>query len=142
MTHNFTVDIEQTEGLRGKTQPRGVEQGLNFSVPPAFGGPGGEWTPEHFFAAGINTCIMATFLSIAQNSKFDVRGYRASATARMESTPEGLRMTQVELKPEVTVGTEEDKERALRMLEKAESMCPISNSTTAKIIFQPVATIA
>lgn len=141
MTHNFTVDVERTEGLQGKAQPRGVAGELNFSVPPAFGGPGGEWTPEHFFAAGINSCIMATFLSIAQNSKFDVRGYRSSATARMENTPDGLRMTLVELKPEVTVGTEDDRDRALRMLEKAESMCPISNSTTAKIVFQPTATV-
>ena len=34
---------------------------------------------------------------------------------------------------DTTVNTEADKDRALRMVEKAEKMCPISNSTTATV---------
>jgi organic hydroperoxide reductase OsmC/OhrA len=137
MRHTFTVDIQWNEGLQGKAQPRGVADELNFSVPAAFGGPGGEWTPEHFFAASINSCILATFLTIAANSKLAFSSYRASAKATMEQTPEGLRMTEIELVPEVAVKTEDDKERALRLLEKSEAMCPISNSVTSKITFSP-----
>ena len=69
MSHRFTVEIEWQQGLQGKAAARGVPHAVPFAVPAEFGGPGGQWTPEHFLAAGVNTCIMATFLSIAQASK-------------------------------------------------------------------------
>ena len=65
MPHRFTVTLQWQGGLAGNATPRGVPNAVSFSVPPEFGGPGGTWTPEHFFAAGVNTCIMATFLTIA-----------------------------------------------------------------------------
>jgi organic hydroperoxide reductase OsmC/OhrA len=142
MSHRFSVDIQWKEGLRGESTPRGVPATVAFSVPPAFGGPGGEWTPEHFYAAGIATCIMATFLSIARNSKLALTAYTAAATATMEETPQGLRMSRVEIEPRIVVASEADRDRALRLIQKAEAMCPISHSTTAKVTVTAAVEIA
>ena len=137
MSHRFTVEVEWQKGLEGKAAPRGVSAEVAFAVPAEFGGPGGEWTPEHFFAAGINTCIMATFLGIAQGSKLPLASYSSEATATLEKTPAGLRMTEVEIRPRITVKNEADRDRALRLIEKAETLCPISHSVTAKVTLSP-----
>ncbi len=126
--NSFEVAVRWKEGLRGEATPQGVASPVPFSVPKEFGGPGGEWTPEHFFASAVGTCVMATFLSIAQMSKLAIAGYESSVSCTMEKGPEGLRITSVSLSPRITVTTEKDVERAQRMIEKAEKMCPISNS--------------
>ncbi len=138
--HSFDVDIRWKEGLRGEATARGATHSVPFSVPREFGGPGGEWTPEHFFASAVGTCVMATFLSIAQMSKLTIAGYESSASCTMEKGPDGLRITKVKLSPRILVTTEKDVERAQRMIEKAEKMCPISNSVKATVSLE--ATVA
>ena len=46
-------------------------------------------------------------------------------------------MSKVELFPVVEVYEEKDKERALRILEKAEKACLISNSVKSEVHMQP-----
>jgi organic hydroperoxide reductase OsmC/OhrA len=142
MSHVFEVQVSWREGLRGEAAATGVDQKVPFSVPAEFGGPGGEWTPEHFFTAGINCCVMATFLSISQLSKLAIVSYEAKATARMEKTEGGLLMTRVELRPRIGVASDKDRERALRMIEKAEKMCPISNSVKAVVSLEATVEVA
>lgn len=134
--HTFEVVTRWKEGLRGEAAAQGVAQPVPFSVPKEFGGPGGEWTPEHFFASAIGTCVMATFLSIAQMSKLAIVGYESKASCSMEKGPEGLRITSVNLSPRIIVASEKDVERAQRMIEKAEKMCPISNSVKSAVTVQ------
>lgn len=136
MSHSFEVGVRWNEGLRGEAAPQGVAHVVAFSVPKEFGGPGGEWTPEHFFASSIGTCVLATFLSIAQMSKLAISGYESKVSCTMEKTPEGLRITSVSLAPRIFVAAEKDIERAQRLIEKAESMCPISNSVKPKVTMQ------
>jgi len=133
MAHTYTVDVTTTEGLQGESVPRDVERSVPFAAPPEFGGPGGRWTPEHFLAAAVNSCVALTFLSAAQQSKLTVASYESSATATMDKTADGLRITTVELRPRIKVTSESDRERAEKMIRKAESFCPISNSLTAEV---------
>ena len=136
MSHSFEINVHFKEGLRGEVTPEGVPYVVPFSVPREFGGPGGEWTPEHFFAASLGTCVMATFLSIAQASKLPIAGYESRVTCTMDKVDGGLRMTAVALAPRILVKEEKDRERAQRMIEKAEKMCPISNSVKAAVTLQ------
>jgi organic hydroperoxide reductase OsmC/OhrA len=43
-------------------------------------------------------------------------------------------ISEVTLKPKVVINQEKDKERALRIVEKAENACLISNSVKSKLI--------
>ena len=128
MPHPFEVHVRWKDGFRGEATPEGVSHGVPFSVPKEFGGPGGEWTPEHFLASAVGTCIMATFLSIAQMSKLAIAAYESRASCAMEKAEGGYRITSVTVAPRIKVSSEKDRERAQRMIEKAEKMCPISNS--------------
>ena len=80
---------------------------------------------------------MTTFLAIAENSKLPFLSYASTAEGRLEKTAEGYRMTEILIKPRVTVPGEEHIERALRVLEKAEKHCLISNSMKTVVRIQP-----
>lgn len=136
MSHAFEVEARWKESFRGEATPGGVPVTVPFSVPREFGGPGGEWTPEHFLAAAVNTCVMATFLSIAKASKLEIAGYVSRATCTMDKADGGFRITGVTLGPVISVKSEKDRERAARMIEKAEKMCPISNSLKPPVTMQ------
>ena len=136
MAHSFDVSVRWQEGFRGEAQPGGVAQALPWSVPKEFGGAGATWTPEHFLAAAVGSCVQATFLTMAQLSKLQVGGYDSKATATMDKTPEGFRITSVTLAVSVRVPNAADRERAQRLLEKAEKACPISNAVKCGVTFQ------
>jgi|RhiMethySRZTD1v2_1073278.scaffolds.fasta_scaffold75152_2 organic hydroperoxide reductase OsmC/OhrA len=142
MSHIFEVETRWTEGFRGEATPAGVARAVPFAVPKEFGGPGGEWTPEHFLATAVNSCVLATFLSIAQMSKLPIAGYESRASCTMEKGPEGLRITSVKLSPRILVTAEKDVERARRMIEKAENLCPISNSLKPGVALEATVEVA
>jgi organic hydroperoxide reductase OsmC/OhrA len=135
MSQSFEVGVRWTEGLRGEALPDDVPGGVPFSVPREFGGPGGEWTPEHFLASAVGSCVLATFLSIARLSKLEVAGYESRASCAIEKAPEGFRLSGVRLEVKITVSAEKDVERAERLIEKAEKMCPISNGLKTPVAF-------
>lgn len=140
MAHTFDVGVRWQEGFRGEAQPGGVAQPLGWSVPKDFGGPGGTWTPEHFLAAAVGSCVQATFLTMAQMSKLQISGYDSRATATMDKTPEGFRITSVALEVTVRVPNAADRERAQRLIDKAEKVCPISNAVKCGVTFQAAVT--
>ena len=46
-------------------------------------------------------------------------------------------MTEVLIRPTLTIWDEKDTARAMRVLQKTESACLISNSITAKVVMTP-----
>ena len=50
-------------------------------------------------------------------------------------------MTEVVLNPTLVITKEEDKEKALRVLDKSEKACLISNSINSKVSLNPIVTV-
>ena len=128
MAHTFDVGVRWKEELRGEIEATSVPGPIPFAVPKEFGGPGDAWSPEHLLSSAVASCVLATFLSIAKASKLEIRGYDSTASTTMDKVEGAFRITAVALDVRVTVASEKDRDRAARMLEKAEKMCPISNS--------------
>jgi organic hydroperoxide reductase OsmC/OhrA len=111
---------------------------IPVSSPPEFGGPGGYWTPEHLCTAGVNGCFAVTFLAMARMSNLELVSFSSLATSKLERVEGcGLQITEIVLKPNLVVRQESDLDRALRILEKAERGCLISNSMKATIRLEP-----
>ncbi len=111
--------------------------GLLVSAPPEFSDDPGPWTPEHLLVAATASCLMTTFLAIAESSRLPVVAYRSQAFGRLEKVPgEGYRFTEITVTPEVSVAAE-DLERAQKILAKAEKGCFISNSLRTTVQVEP-----
>ena len=85
---------------------------------------------------------MTTFLSIAENSKLDFKKFTSKAYGKLEIVDGKYIMSEIRLIPCLTILKEEDMEKALRVLNKSEAACLISNSVKSKIIFEPEIKVA
>jgi len=106
---------------------------IHFSAPPEFGGEPGVWTPEHFLLAAVASCYVATFQGVARNSKLDFQGIEVSVEGVIEKDSGGLRFTKLTLAPTLIIFDEEERARALRLLEKSEKVCLIARSLSSEI---------
>ncbi len=115
----------------------GAPRLINFSAPPEFGGEPGFWTPEHFLLAAVATCFVATFRAVANASKLDFQGIEVATDGVIEKESGGFRFTKVSLKPIAIIFAEQERERAQRLLEKAEKLCLVSRSLSCTIELEP-----
>lgn len=140
--HFYSTDIAWTGERQGDLTAPELPL-VRIDAPPEFRGHEGVWTPEHLFVGAINSCFMTTFLAIAENSKLDFVNFESKATGKLENHDDnGLMMTLVVLRPRLTISNARDEERAVRILQKAERHCLISNSVKTHIRLEPVIRIA
>lgn len=110
---------------------------IEVATPPEFPkGIPGIWSPEHLFTAAVSSCLMTTFLSIAENSKLEFISYQCNSKGKLDQVDGKYLMTEVILEPTVTIPYEKDRERAERVMTKAEAACLISNSIKSKVTMQ------
>ncbi|MFZ1205190.1 MAG: OsmC family protein [Candidatus Acidiferrales bacterium] len=100
------------------------------------------WTPEHFFVASVVTCYVSTFSGMSEASKFGFVSLEVDAEGVLEKTAEGLRFTEVKLRPALKIAREEDRERGNRLLEKAERSCLIARSISSRVTLEPAIEVA
>lgn len=141
-SYSFKVDAHWSGGRRGFVKGDAEAPGIDFSAPPQFQGEGGFWTPEHFLAAAAASCFVTTFRAISDISRFDPAGLEVSAEAIVEKGDGGFQFTRVILTPLLTVSREEDQERGMRLLEKAERSCLVSRSLKGQIFMEPRVRVA
>ncbi len=143
--HFYHVDIAWSSDRKGMMCSPELNAALEnkgscieVATPPQFPkGMPGIWSPEHLFTAAVSSCLMTTFLSIAENSKLEFQSFQCSSEGKLDQMDGKFMMTEVLLKPIVVINNEKDRDRALRVLQKSESNCLISNSVKAKVVMQP-----
>ncbi len=135
---NYQVNVNWKKDHRGIVSSPVLQSKIDVATPPEFpGGIAGVWSPEHLLVAAVNGCLLTTFLAIAENSKFEYMNFESSANGKLEKVDGKYMITEITLSPIVSISDAEDKEKAKRILQKAEDACIISNSIKSKIIFQP-----
>jgi organic hydroperoxide reductase OsmC/OhrA len=116
---------------------------IEVATPPEFPkGIPGIWSPEHLFTAAVSSCLMTTFLSIAENSKLAFLNFSCRSRGRLEQIYGKFMISEIILEPTVTIANEKDRERAERVLQKSEAACLISNSVKSKVTMIPQVVIA
>ncbi|MDZ4714619.1 MAG: OsmC family protein [Cytophagales bacterium] len=148
--HIYNVDVAWSKDRQGimcspelKMSTDSLSGCIEVATPPEFPkGIPGIWSPEHLFTAAVSSCLMTTFLSIAENSKLDFVSFRCASSGKLEQVDGKFLMTEVNLHPEVVVREEKDLDRALRVLQKSEANCLISNSIKARVVMHPVVSVA
>jgi peroxiredoxin-like protein len=132
-THTYNLSVKWREGRTGLFSSPEVPD-LPVATPPQF--PKGVpdiWSPEHLLVGALSSCLMTTFLAIAENSNLQFASFDCDAEGKLEKVDGKFMMSEVTLKPRVVIKQEKDRERAVRIVEKAENACLISNSVKSKI---------
>ena len=143
-THSYNVNISWTQDRKGmmcspelhKTETN-ESNCIEVATPPEF--PGGMphiWSPEHLFTAAVSSCLMTTFLAIAENSKLEFISFKCNSKGILDKIDGKFVISEVLLFPEVIIMDESQRERCERIIEKSEKACLISNSITSKITME------
>ncbi|CAN5419652.1 hypothetical protein BH10BAC3_BH10BAC3_28220 [soil metagenome] len=136
--HHYNVKVNYEKDRKGLMSSPVLDTAIEVATPPEFAkGMQGIWSPEHLLVAAVNSCLMTTFLAIAENSKFSFVKFESNADGKLEIVDGKYMMTEIVLSPDLVIHSETDRERAMKILQKSEAACLISNSIKSKIIFQP-----
>ncbi len=135
---HYNVNINWENNRKGLMSSPVLESTIEVATPPEFAkGMEGIWSPEHLLVAAVNSCLMTTFLAVAENSKLNFVNFESNADGKLEKVEGKYMMSEIVLAPVLTIQNEAEKERAIRVLEKSEAACLISNSIKSKIVFKP-----
>ncbi len=140
-TFYYDTKVEWKEGRSGDLTSAGFPD-IKVATPPEFNGVSGIWTPEHLFVSSVNICLMTTFLAIAENFHLTFLNYACEGRGKLERVEGKFMISEIELNPKITVDSERERKKALRVIEKSENACLISNSIKTKVILNPEVVIS
>ncbi|MEI6311935.1 MAG: OsmC family protein [Bacteroidota bacterium] len=132
--HFYPVEIKWESQRKGTLRSIDVNNSFEVATPPQFpGGMPGIWSPEHLLTAAVASCYMTTFLSIAEKSRLNYSSFSCKGNGKLEMSDGVLLMTEIVLYAELQIADAADKDKAEKILEKAEIHCLISNSIKSKV---------
>jgi organic hydroperoxide reductase OsmC/OhrA len=136
-THEYRIRANSTVVRSGFAIAEGIEPSIAFSAPPEFKGVTGHWTPEHFFVTAVASCYVSTFSGIAFNSNFGFFSLEVEAVGTLAQDKSGWRFGEVVLRPRLTIGSEEHREKGIRLLHKAKENCLVGKSINCPVVLEP-----
>ena len=110
--------------------------------PPEFKGEPDIWAPEELLVGSLNTCMMLTFLTLAQARGLTPVGYESEAEGLLENVEGKYHITEVTVRPRVTRKSETELEPARKTMEGVEAHCFIANSINARVTLTPEFVVA
>jgi organic hydroperoxide reductase OsmC/OhrA len=135
--HHYACSLTWSGEKKGRLEAPGLPP-LEVATPPEFKGHPGIWSPEHLFVAAALSCLMTTFLSLAEKARLRLAGFHAGATGRLTQRADSkLAITEIVLAPEIAIYDAADEAKAHELIEKAEKYCLISNSMNSTIALEP-----
>ncbi len=128
--HFYQVDLKWKEGRIGEVTSPVLSDAITCATPPEFAqGVPNIWSPEHFYAAAINSCFMTTFLAIAENSKVEFTNFECKTVIKLELVEGKYIISEAVISPIATLADlEKDEERVLRIYDKTKANCLVTNS--------------
>ena len=129
---NYRAKIAWNSDRRG-TLSAASKPDVVVGSPPEFKGEPDNWAPEELLVGSLNTCMMLTFLTLAQARHLTPVAYESDAEGLLENVDGKYQITEVTVRPFVTVKSEADIEQARCIMEGVESHCFIANSIKARV---------
>lgn len=141
-THFYEANLTWNNETRGTLSSPVIASKIEVVTPPEF--PKGikeKWTPEHLYVAAVNSCLMSTFLLVADNSNFQFISFESKAVGKIEKLDGKYAVTEIVLTPTLIIPSTQNETKAKRVLEMSEKACAISNSIKTKITLEPIISV-
>jgi peroxiredoxin-like protein len=126
--HKYRVLAWWTSGRTGTAKSDSAPNAIHFTAPPQFGGLEGRWTPEDLLMTALASCFTTTFHAIAAYSKFEYTDLAVEAEGTVSKRDSGYVFSEILIRPSLTINSEEDRERAISLLQKAKALCLVSRA--------------
>jgi organic hydroperoxide reductase OsmC/OhrA len=104
-----------------------AEQEISITTGESHGDPS-ILNPEQLLVMSASSCQMLSFLHLAAKARIDVVAYEDEATGVMPLDDEPLRITEITLRPRITVAGDASEERVHKLVHTAHEHCFIANS--------------
>ena len=127
--HHYKV--VSTTAAEGLVSVAGDKLGtISCAAPAEFGGPGDQWSPETLLTAAVGSCFILSFRAIARASKLAWISLTCEVEGTLERREGKTKFTEFAVHATLSVPQDTNEERAVRLLEKAEASCLVTNSLT------------
>jgi len=135
--HSYRVAAWWTSGRTGLAKSDSAPNAIHFTAPTEFGGLEGRWTPEELLLAALAGCYTTTLRAIAGTAQFSFTDLQVEASGTVRKADSGYSFSQIVIRPNLKIGSEQDRGRALELLKKAEQLCLVSRSIGTTLKFEP-----
>jgi organic hydroperoxide reductase OsmC/OhrA len=113
-----------------------AEQEVRVTTGEAQGDPS-ILNPEQLLLMAASSCQMLWFLHLAAKARIDVVAYEDDATALMPEDERPVRITEIALRPRITVEGDASEQRVRKLVESAHEHCYIANSVNSAMTVEP-----
>jgi organic hydroperoxide reductase OsmC/OhrA len=150
-THTYDVTVEWTgdlgsgtDGYRSFSRAHEVlgdgKTPIAASSDPAFRGDAARWNPEELLVASVAQCHMLWYLHLCAMNRVVVTDYadHAHGVMTMDTSGGGGQITEVTLRPEVTVAEASMVAKARSLHDDVNAVCFIARSVNFPITHVPV----
>lgn len=108
-----------------------------MAPPVEFDGPGDAWSPEQLMVAAVESCFLFTLRAVAANSRLEYTSIHITGGGLLERKAGVTRITEIVLRPVLTLSPGGDADAATRVLEKSAKLCFVSASLSASVKLEP-----
>jgi organic hydroperoxide reductase OsmC/OhrA len=136
LPHQYTVHAAAEPAGDVRVSAPGLPT-LDTAPPVEFDGPGDRWSPETLLCAALADCFMLSFRAVARASRFEWSALECSVRGKLDRVDGRTLFTEIDVDATLRVPPGTDPERAVRLLEKSEHVCLISNSLVARRRLNP-----
>jgi peroxiredoxin-like protein len=136
LPHIYRVHVAGGAGSYALLSETGLPD-LQCAPPADFDGPGDAWSPEHLLLAAVESCFLFTFHAIARASKLSFESLDLSGEGIVDRKEGITRFSAIVLRPKLRLAADNDRERAMRILEKSERGCLVSASLSTPVRLEP-----
>jgi peroxiredoxin-like protein len=126
-----------SSGRTGLAKSNSAPNAIHFTAPPEFGGLEGRWTPEDLLLGAVASCYTTTFRALAEYSKFEYADLEVEVEGVIKKTNSDYSFTEVVVRPNLTFCVEHEQTRALRLLQKAKTLCLVARALSVEQGFEP-----
>ena len=128
--HHYVVAASARSDSNVELASSGVEA-IESAAPAEFGGPGDRWSPETLLVAAVADCFILSFKAIARASRLAWTDLTCDVVGDLNRVDRVTQFTGFSIRATLEVPENTDESKALRLLEKAEKICLITNSLIA-----------
>jgi organic hydroperoxide reductase OsmC/OhrA len=93
--------------------------------------------PEQLLLMAASSCQMLWFLHLAAKVRIDVVAYDDDASALMPEDEEPVRISDITLRPRITVDGDASEERVRKLVDTAHDYCFIANTLNCSMTVEP-----